>query len=66
MDNQEPKFVFFVEDLTDAKNLEISLPQDYSKAFVEYKTSNYYEPISSGKVNKIHYSIGNKLNNFGT
>gem|GEM_PF-4845823 len=64
--NQEPKFVFYVEDLTGTKNIEIVLPQTYSKAYVEYKGKNYYEAATSGVIKKINYSIGAKLNNFGT
>jgi len=55
-----------VEDLTGTKNIEIVLPQTYSKAYVEYKGKNYYEAATSGVIKKINYSIGAKLNNFGT
>jgi hypothetical protein len=63
MDNKEPKFVFYIEDLTDTSNLEIILPQEYEKAYVEYKGSNYYEPTSA-PIKKINYSVGAKLKNF--
>lgn len=66
MDNQEPKFVFYIEDLADTHDLGIILPQEYDKAYVEYKGGNYYEPTSDKAITKINYSIGNKLNNFGT
>ena len=65
-DNQEPKFVFYIEDLTGTSDIEIVLPQEYSKAYVEYKGKNYYETAVNGIIKKINYSIGSKLNNFGT
>jgi len=65
-DNQEPKFVFYIEDLTGTSGIEIVLPQEYSKAYVEYKGKNYYETAVNGIIKKINYSIGSKLNNFGT
>lgn len=65
-DKQEPKFVFFIEDLTGTSNLEIVLPQEYSKAYVEYKGKNYYETTANGAIKKINYSVGSKLNNFWT
>jgi len=65
-DNQEPKFVFYIEDLTGTSDIEIVLPQEYSKAYAEYKGKNYYETAVNGIIKKINYSIGSKLNNFGT
>jgi len=44
MDAEEPKFVFYIENLSGSKNLEIKLPQEYTKAYVEYAGKKYYEP----------------------